>query len=236
MRCAVTDAVRFAERGAVHAHIRRARAAGPCRHRPSAATPRRDQRPLHCCLPGANPHVLLPRSPRGPAQLMNDSEECVEDVNAQLDKLCASLCCACALRGRGADSLRAVSCAEGTTSACAWLTSTSPRRARCVLRRLDALGLLLTLGLRAGPLRRLPRRSRGSCKGALHPRRVLLADIGSPCRAGMQRGPRAAWCAPTPPALRSPCALTHCRRCRRWRTILSRTLWRSQRSTGALQA
>ena len=180
MRCAMTDAVRFAERGAVHAHIRRARAAGACRHRPSAATPRRDQRPLHCCLPGANPPVLLPRSPRGPAQLMNDSEECVEDVNAQLDKLCASLCCACALRGRGADSLRAVSCAEGTTSACAWLTSTSPRRARCVLRRLAALGLLLTLGLRAGPLRRLPRRSRGSCKGALHPRRVLLADIGSP--------------------------------------------------------
>ena len=30
---------------------------------------------------------------------MNDSEECVEDVNAQLDKLCASLCCACFLHG-----------------------------------------------------------------------------------------------------------------------------------------
>ena len=41
------------------------------------------------------------RSPRGrPAQLMNDSEECVDDVNAQLDKLCASLRRACFTQGR----------------------------------------------------------------------------------------------------------------------------------------
>jgi len=60
------------------------------------------------------------------AQLLNDSEDCVDDVNVQLDKLCAPLW---PLPLRWPAEARPPALAAATTSARAWWTSTSPRRA-----------------------------------------------------------------------------------------------------------